>query len=38
MDARGWRTPDIKMETSQLELPTVPWTKLFLPLLLRSQW
>jgi hypothetical protein len=36
MDARGWDTPDIVMETATLVHPTQPEATLFLPLLLRG--
>jgi hypothetical protein len=36
MDAKGWGTPDIVMEETQVELSTEPWWDVFLPLVWKG--
>jgi len=36
MDARGWDMPDLTMAVRQAQVSTKPWSRLFLPLVVRS--
>lgn len=36
IDAKGWDTPDIVMEETQVELSTEPWWNVFLPLVWKN--